>query len=279
VVREPLDPGQIAADRSTTPNQADKKRRSNTMNTTKLGALGVRRLPLALAFAAGTALGAILPLGFRRRVAATGAAAALAATSLLGAQPVAADTAYPVNVTFDSLKFTMVIDGCSGLCLEPDSWLEIYGTVGAYTTAGASSAAGGLPYRIFGKWGSDVCETLWDATYGTNCSKEVTVGSRDFTKVFLCNGSYYQSCSSAYYKSNNTIPLQVHAGEQFKVTVAIQDYDAWSSNDNVCVTSAWFGPYTAAQLQAKTFVNDVQYKALQMPYNGNAECFVKYHLS
>jgi hypothetical protein len=253
------------------------------MNTIKqahtLTAQRMHWLARGLVVGAGTALGAILPLGFRRRVAATGAAAALAATSLLGAQPVAADTAYPVNVTFDSLKFTMVNDGCDDIFCYTDTRLEIYGTVGAYTTAGASSAAGGLPYRLFGKWGSEPCEAPWDANYGTNCTKQVKVGSWDFTKAFLCNGSYYQTCSTSYYKSNNTIPLQVHPGEQFKVTVAIQDYDSWSANDNVCVTSAWFGPYTAAQLLAKTFVNDVQYKALQMPFNGNAECFVKYHLS
>jgi hypothetical protein len=214
-----------------------------------------------------------------RRAAVAGTAVTFAAGSLLFAQPAAAATAYPVNVTFDNLKFTMENDGCSwDIVCYPDPTLEVYGTVGAYTTAGAVSA-GGLPYREFGKWGSDPCETTWDSSWGTTCTKDMTVGTFDFTKVFLCKGSSYQACSTGYSKSNNTIALQVHAGEQFKVTVAMQDYDWGSANDNVCTTYQWFGPYTDAQLQAKTYITDAKNKALMMPYNGNAECWVAYHLS
>jgi hypothetical protein len=219
---------------------------------------------------------------FHRRVAALVAAAALAASSLLSVQPAAAATAYPVYVTFDHVQFTMVNDGCppeySTIFCGVDGTFELYGTVGAYTTAGAVSA-GGLPYRLFGKWGSHPCETTWDASWGTTCTKEVDVGTYDFTKIFLCDGSTSQTCSTAYYKNNNTIGLQVHPGEQFKVTVAMQDYDALSANDNVCVTSHWFGPYTDAQLAAKTYVADAQKTALMMPYNGDGECWVAYHLS
>jgi hypothetical protein len=248
----------------------------NTINHARArGAQHVRRLILG----AGAAFGGIVPPALRRRVAASAAAVAITASSLLSAQPAAADTAYPVNVTFDNVKFTMVNDGCSwDIYCSTDHRLEVYGTVGAYTTAGAVSA-GGLPYREFGKWGQNPCEAAWDASYGTTCTKQVSFGTYDFTKVFLCAGSYYQTCSTGYGKLNNTIPLQVHAGEQFKVTVAMQDYDWGSSNDNVCVTSVWFGPYSAAQLQAKTYVADVQYKPLNMGYNGNAECWVAYHLS
>jgi len=219
---------------------------------------------------------------FRNRAGALAAAAALATSSLLVAQPVAADTTYPVYVTFDNVTFTMVNDGCTylgGFDCPGDHLLELYGTVGAYAASGASSATGGLPYRLFGKWGSHPCETEWDASFGTSCTKEVSVGTESFAKVFLCNGSYYQTCSTGYSKNNNLIGLQVHAGEQFKVTVAMQDYDALSANDNVCVTSHWFGPYTAAQLLAKTYVTDAQNTALMMPFNGNAECWVGYHLS
>ena len=241
----------------------------------------IRRLTLGLVLGAGAAFALVLSPALRRRVVATGAAVAMAATSLLIPQPAAADTAYPVTVTYDNVKFTMVNDGS---CATPFNWyctdttLDLYGTVGAYTTAGAVSA-GGLPYRLFGKWASHPCETSWGSSWGTTCTKEVNVGTYDFTKVFLCDGSYYQTCSTGYYKNNNTVGLQVHAGEQFKVTVAMQDYDALSANDNVCVTYHWFGPYTAAQLQAKTFVTDAQSTALMMPFNGDAECWVAYHLS
>ena len=214
-----------------------------------------------------------------RRLAAASTAVAFATGTLVFAQPAAAATAYPVNVTFDNVKFTMVNDGCSwDIVCYPDPYLEVYGTVGAYTTAGAVSA-GGVPYREFGKWGSDPCESYWDSSYGTTCVKQLTVGTYDFTKVFLCGGSTYSTCNTGYGKSNNTVSLQVHAGEQFKVTVAMQDYDWGSANDNVCNTYQWFGPYTDAQLQAKTYITDAKNKSLMMPYNGNGECWVAYHLS
>jgi hypothetical protein len=220
----------------------------------------------------------------RPRVAAVAAAAALAASSLLVAQPAAADTAYPVNVTFDNVKFTMVDDGCTSdsyndFYCDPDTLFELYGTVGAYTTAGASSAAGGLPYRLLGKWASHPCETSWESSWGTTCTKEVGVGTHDLSKVFLCDGSQYQTCTTSYSKANNIIALQVHPGEQFKVTVLMQDYDALSANDTVCNAHLWFGPYTAAELQAKKFVTDAQNRSLMMPYNGDGECWVAYHLS
>jgi len=236
---------------------------------------------LRLAAAAGAVVAATFSPAFRRRVAATGAAVAVVVSGLFVAQPAAADTTYPVNVTFDNVKFTMVNDGCTylgGFDCPSDNTLELYGTVGAYTSAGGVSA-GGLPYRLFGKWASHPCEVSWDAGYGTTCTKEVGVGTSDFTKVFLCAGSYYQTCSTGYSKANNTIPLQVHPGEQFKVTTAMQDYDALSANDDVCVGHLWFGPYTAAELAAKKFVTDAQGKTLQMGFNGSAECFVRFHLS
>jgi hypothetical protein len=218
-----------------------------------------------------------------RHLAAALAAAALAAGSLLTPQPAAADTTYTVNVTFDNVKFTMINDGCYDvLCYATDKSLEVYGTVGAYTTAGASSAAGGLPYRIFGKWQppSGCPYTLWDSNVGTTCPKEGTwVGTYDFTKVFLCGGSHYQTCSTGYSKNNTTIPLQVRPGEQFKVTVAMQDHDSWSANDNVCVGHVWFGPYSERELLAKKYVTDGQGQKINMGFNGDAECWVAFHLS
>jgi hypothetical protein len=218
-----------------------------------------------------------------RRVAAAGAAVAFATTTLFAVQPVAAATAYPVNVTFDNVQFTMVEDGCppeyTTIFCGIDYTFELYGTVGAYTTAGAASAVGGVPYREFGKWGSHPCETTWSSSSGTTCTKEVPPGTYDFTKVFMCQGGTYNTCSTGYWKGNNTVQIQVHAGEQFKVTVAMQDYDALSANDTACSTYRWFGPYTDAQLQAKTYIADAQSKPLMMPYNGDGECWISYHLS
>jgi hypothetical protein len=216
---------------------------------------------------------------FRRVAAAVGVAAAVAVSSLVIAQPAAADTTYTVFVTFDNVRFGNANDGCFTVFCATDFWLDVYGTVGAYTTAGASSADG-LPYRLFGKWGTDSCEVDWIENQGTTCAKEVTDGiTYDFSKVFLCNGSYYKTCSTTYAKSNNVIALHVRPGEQIKVTTLMQDYDALSSDDVVCSGHLLFGPYTATQLQAKKYVTDAQNQTIQMGYNGNAECFVAFHFS
>ena len=81
-----------------------------------------------------------------RRLLAAAAAVTLAASSVLTPQPAAAATTYPVNVTFLKVAFPQTNDGWG------DDFLEVYGTVAAYTSAGAASA-GGLPYRNFGTWG------------------------------------------------------------------------------------------------------------------------------
>jgi hypothetical protein len=250
----------------------------NTINQACiLSAHRMRWLVLGLIFGAGAAFGAILGPTVRRRLAAAAAVAAVATSSLLIAQPAAADTTYPVNVTFDNVKFSMVLDG-NCLWTTTCGDLEVYGTVGAYTTAGASSA-GGSPYRLFGKWGEDPCLVYWNADNGTSCTKRVYAQTYNFKDVFLCSGSQYQTCSTGYSKSNNVINLQVHPGEQFKVTVWMQDYDDTSANDDACRTSHWFGPYTAEQLQAKTYITDAKNTVLMMPYNGSGECWIGYHLS
>jgi hypothetical protein len=217
-----------------------------------------------------------------RRFAVSGMAMAFAASSLVLAQPAAADTTYPVNVTFDSVKFTMVYDGCIyhpfDFYCDDDHHIEVYGGVAAYTTAGAPSAAG-VPYRNFGKWGQEPCTGHWTDASGSTCDKDMTFGTYYFNNVLLCRGASVSGCSTGYAKGINTVTVQVHEGEQFKMLVNMQDYDWGSANDNVCVASTWFGPYTAAQLQAKTYINDAASHPLNMGYNGNAECWVGYHLS
>jgi hypothetical protein len=95
-----------------------------------------------------------------------------------------------------------------------------------------------------------------------------------FNGVSLCKGATKSACTTGYITFNNTIPLQVHAGEQIILSVAMQDYDVLSANDNVCVGSIKFGPYTDAQLQAKQYASDSQGKLIAMAYNGDASCSV-----
>jgi hypothetical protein len=217
--------------------------------------------------------------GFWRHLAALLAATTLAASSLLAAQPAAAATSYTVNVTFDNVKFPQTDDGCFTIFCATDPWLEIYGNVGAFTTAGVSSA-GGLPYRIFGKWGYGSCEVDWSDKYGGACPKDVVDGPKyGFKDVFLCSASSGQACSTGYTKSNNAIALQVHPGEQFAVTTLMYDYDSGSADDLVCSAYMWFGPYTDAELQAKKYVTDGLNRSLWMGNNGSAECFVAFHLT
>ena len=218
-----------------------------------------------------------------RRLAAAGAAAILAAGSLLTPQPAAAATAYPVNVTFLKAAFPQTNDGWD------DDYLEVYGTVAAYTSAGAASA-GGLPYRNFGTWGQNpsACPEIddnavpWSANGNFSlapCPKTVVwPGPYAFNGVFLCKGATKSACATGWSTFNNTIPLQVHAGEQIILSVAMQDYDALSANDTVCVGNLKFGPYTDAELQAKKYVYDSQLKTVLMAYNGDASCSVSFAL-
>jgi hypothetical protein len=236
------------------------------------------------------AVASMLRPNSRRSLAAAGAAVGLAAGSLLAAQPAAADTSYPVNVTFDSVSFTLIDDGTCGFgwyywCT--DTGIEVYGTLGAYTTAGVTSAAGGLAYRLFGKWGQSPSgcpeHTHWGDNANATCPKWAYwdgIWPHKTTEylwdTLLCRGSYYQTCATGYSKNNSTIPVQVRPGEKLKVTVAMQDHDSASGNDDVCVGHLWFGPYTAEQLQYKKFATSSQ---IFMADNGHAQCEVRFHLS
>jgi hypothetical protein len=240
----------------------------------------VRRIAHALALGAVATVATLLRPAVRRGLAASGMAAALAAGSVLTPQFAAADTAYPVSVTFLRVTFTQTNDGWG------DSYLDVYGTVAAYTSAGPVSA-GGLPYRNFGTWGQNPAgcpPTDGSVPWGTStfttakCLKSVNVGAYGFATEKLCPGTSKSACTGAYNGYNNTIPLQVHPGEQIILAVAIQDYDETSANDNVCVGNIKFGPYTAAQLQAKQYVYDSQFKTIAMAYNGDAGCAVSFIL-
>ena len=183
-----------------------------------------------------------------RRLAAAGAAAILAAGSLLTPQPAAADTAYPVTVTFKHVQFARTDDGCYGwLCMYDDARLEVYGSVTAFTSAGAVSA-GGRPARNFGTWaqvgaGCSTDGVWWTSATGGPCQKQIEstdshldpvfTDKFSFSDVLLCSGGAYNSCATGYSKNNNVIKLQVHAGETITVSTTMKDYD-WAAPTTWC---------------------------------------------
>jgi hypothetical protein len=222
----------------------------------------------------GRIAGALRPA--LRRLAALGAAAALAAGGPLAPQPAAAAYAFPMQVTYDSLRFTKVDDGVVVHLtrISPDSTLELYGEVAAYTSAGPSGA-GGQPYLGL-EAGMGQCVTHWGGD--GSCDRAVVKDTTYyFSQTPLCAGSTANTCFTSGSKYNNTIPLWVRPGEQIILEVNLVDYDALSANDPACVGTLTFGPYTAAELIAKKYVADSQGKKITMPWNGHGECQVAFH--
>jgi hypothetical protein len=244
---------------------------------------------MAVAIGAGvrTITSAIASPALRFRLATTVGAGALAATSLLTPHSAAAATAYTVNVMFDTANFTLIDDGTvwSGFSYSTDTEAEVYGAFTAYTPAGAASA-GWFPYRNFGKWGTNGsgCPSsgvLWDSTSGATCVKRTTwwnTGIRHYTTTYLdslllCSSISTTSCGTGYYQNNNAIKLTVHPGETIHVGVHMKDHDWGSSDDEFCTAGANLGPFTDSQLYGMD-----ESHSLFMSDNGNAECYVNYHL-
>ena len=203
------------------------------------------------------------------------AATLIAATGVFLPQTAAASTSYHVRVVFNQAQFTRIDDG-----FYNDTAIEVYGSMGAYTSAGAASA-GGLPYRNFATWGHNPsgCPSggvPWDGLLDAPCFKSTfwdgIVGhwtTENLNNLWLCPGADSTSCVATYSKNNNAIDLTVHPGETIKVAVHMKDYDSASSDDEVCTGSKTYGPFTDAQLQSISFGDSIH-----MPDNGNAECIV-----
>jgi hypothetical protein len=199
-------------------------------------------------------------------------AGALAATSLLTPQPVGATgyLAHFMTVRYDWLQLTQVSDGCC-----PDNTLELYGSLSAHTPQPPYSQ---LPFRNFGTWGQDPCEKNWGTTWtpgGGTCSRKTTVGTWQFSALLFCQSSTYDLCTEDPADSHpfdSTIPLTILSGETFTFDVRIRDYDALSSDDDVCVTSLTVGPFTDAQIDA--FKTTPFTGTFGQPWNGSGACKV-----
>jgi len=248
----------------------------------------VRRMTTTLAFRVSAAMADLASPALRFRLATTVGAGALAATGLLTAQSAAAATAYSINVTFDTANFTFIDAGTvwAGWSYSTDTLAEVYGTYAAYTPAGAASA-GYFPYRNFGTWGTNgagcpASGVWWDSTSGATCVKETwwqNTGIYHYTteslySLLLCSSVNYTSCGTGYYQNNNAIKLTVHPGETIHVGVHMKDHDWGSSDDEMCTAGENLGPFTDSQLYGLS-----ESHSLYMANNGNAQCYVTYHLS
>jgi len=237
--------------------------------TREPGTPRVRRLASALVLAVGTPFGAILRRSFRRRLAAAGAVAAMSASTMLTAQPVAAAYEHHMVFRYDYVKVTQLSDGC---CY--DNTLEVYGAVAVHTSTNFHSADNYWSSRNFGTWGKDLCEAAWNSSFvDSECSKKIQVGVWPFSDVHFCKSSWWQSCDGYTYSDNNYIPLSVFAGDKITFDVHMKDYDSASADDEVCTGSLTIGPFTDDQLWAFSGLNPGG-RTLNMPWNGNAACQV-----
>jgi hypothetical protein len=245
----------------------------------------LRRVALVGAVLTGSAaaVGAILRPSFRRRIAATGAAAALAASSLFSAQPAAAATPYTVPIYFNTVYFGHIDDGYDPVFGVDDN-AEVYGTFEAITSAGAASA-GGWPFRNFGKWGKDPSGCPgdgvgWNDAAHPTCLKSTNPWTTYYPKYLpLCMSSTRDTCSTGYGTSTNSISVTLYAGQTLTVSALMYDYDWGSADDIICKTSATFGPYTEAQLAAGQEFIDINVKGssgISMADNGNGACKVTF---
>ncbi len=209
-----------------------------------------------------------------------------AASSLLIAQPTAAQETYTIEVDFQSVKFANVDDGCAGaFCSGTDHTMEVFGTLTARTSATDGGVFNYL-YRNFGTWGSDpwscpVQPVAWDSSTNGPCLKEITETSSSlsssqahaFNNVLLCRGAAKNSCATGYAKNDGAVVLLVHPGEIISVNVAMQDYDKFSPNDTVCTGGTAFGPFDSYALAHLSTPGGIH-----MADNGDAECQVSLYV-
>ena len=242
----------------------------------------VRRLVGALVLGAAAVF---RPAVWRRLAGAAAAAALLAAGSLLPPQPAAASPAavydHYMLVRFDWVKFSQVNDGCC-----PDTTLEVYGSVAAFTSGyngGADGgytqgADGGLTHRNFGSWGEDGCDVAW-SNFNAQCSRNITNGTYYGSALrFLCQATSEYACypwpTNPNVPTNNVIPLRIKVGETLTFKVRMKDHDSSSADDEVCTRSITLGPFTADNIgYATTGANVLTFGN---GYNGHAACQVQF---
>ncbi len=147
-----------------------------------------------------------------------------------------------VDVTIDTLELDNVDDDDGGV-----EDVELYGSFQVNTSSMATSPSWGI--RNLATWASlpEGCPNeLFTGGLETNatgeCPESFTSKMHNFKDLRLCASESYQYCGfgfddTTYLAQNNTIRIVVKEGDAIIMHTTLIDYDAASSDDNICVGS------------------------------------------
>ncbi|MEU1280070.1 hypothetical protein [Streptomyces sp. NPDC005805] len=180
-----------------------------------------------------------------------GAAAMLSGLGMAAPAQAADPQAYLVLVEWQDYRPGYISDCDWGSACDR---AEAYGTLAAHTTATGARASG--TRFNFGKWepSGDCHGVLSDNMGGTkwtwpstsddmkqykavkDCLKRVENGATYlFKDVMMCQSSSYRVCDrTSRQKNSNAALLKVYPGDRIRMGAHIRDYDALSSNDDLC---------------------------------------------
>jgi hypothetical protein len=68
--------------------------------------------------------------------------------------------------------------------------------------------AGGLAYRVFGRWGEDQCLVDWNANYGTSCTKRVYAQTYNFKDAFCARAASTRRAALATARRRTPSPCR-----------------------------------------------------------------------
>ena len=173
-----------------------------------------------------------------------------------------AATTYNVEVTFDHVRWSAINDGLG------DHTAEVYGEL----SADISGFGGGA--RQLGHGGRTSSSSDWTAANAWS-NKKVTEGPAFFfAQTPLTASRDLDPPTSSYAFNNNKIVVRVAPGARLITRARLEDYDAASADDNMCMMT---GSFTFSDLQLQTLNKDVSLKPMS-DTSTDGSCVVVVHL-
>jgi len=191
------------------------------------------------------------------------AALALAVAAAAGGAAKHADaaTTYNIEVTFDHVRWSAINDGLG------DHTAEVYGELSA-------DASGGGGARQLGHGGRTSSSSGWTASNAWS-NKKVDVGPAFFfAQTPLTASPDLDPPTSSYAFNNNKFVVRVAPGARLITRARLEDYDAASADDNMCMMT---GSFTFSDLQLQTLNKDVSLNPMP-DTSTDGSCVVVVHL-
>ncbi|MEV0198502.1 hypothetical protein [Nonomuraea sp. NPDC050691] len=187
---------------------------------------------------------------------------------------------YIVEVEFVDVRLNSV-DDCEELASNCER-AEVYGTIFAQSSSGASDL---YPSRNLAEWGGSglpgVCPGTSTPNYyfwwedNKSCLRGMLEDNTyAFADAYMCPAHTYTSCATNYAKPTNRHRIKVRHGESVKTYIHFRDYDELSSDEDVCRTWQWWGPFTLDQLKTLDTTGTMN----SYPNNGAGDCTVNVRL-